>query len=89
MTRQIPMGTLARSFLLLLVCIPFLAPITRAQTPRGEFASRGEPPDNATARELRVSFEEVDGYVSRKRDEANRQKTPFDEKLAVVARQEQ
>jgi thiol-disulfide isomerase/thioredoxin len=83
------MRALARPFLLLSVCIALFAAIVRAQTARAQLASPGERSGSATSREPRVFFEEVDGYVNRKRDESNQQKVPFDEKLMGAARQEQ
>ena len=88
MTPKILLSALARPFLLLSVCIALLAPIVQVQT-RAQLASRGERPVSAAARGPRVFFDEVDGYVNRKRDESNQQKVPFDEKLIGAARQEQ
>jgi hypothetical protein len=88
MTPKILLSALARPFLLLSVCIALLAPIVQVQT-RAQLASRGERPVSAAARGPRVFFDEVDGYVNRKRDESNQQKVPFDEKLIGAARLEQ
>ena len=88
-TLKILMSALARPFLLLSVCIALFVAIVRAQTARAQLASPDERSGSATSREPRVYFEEVDGYVNRKRDESNQQKVPFDEKLMGAVRQEQ
>jgi thiol-disulfide isomerase/thioredoxin len=89
MTPKIFMSALARPFLLLSVCTPLCAAIVSAQTARTQLASAGERPVSATSNEPRILFEEVDGYVNRKRDESNQQRVPFDEKLTGAACQEQ
>ena len=83
------MSVLARPFLPLSVCIALFAPIVWAQTERVQLASRDERPGSANSRAPKVFFEEVDGYVNKKREQSVQQKVPFDEKLIGAARQEQ